>query len=87
LFFAGDSRPVLDAIEEFITGGLPTRAVDRVLATVMFTDVVGSRDQVAGMGDRRSSELLATHDGLTRAELDGFRGREVRTTGDGFLDL
>jgi class 3 adenylate cyclase len=56
-----------------------------VLATVLFTDVVGSTDQVAGMGDRRWSERLATHNGLTRAELERFRGREIETTGDGFL--
>jgi class 3 adenylate cyclase len=85
LFFEGDTGPLLDTIEEFITGRLPRNDVDRVLATVMFTDVVGSTDQVAGMGDRRWSELLATHDGLTRAELDRFRGREIETTGDGFL--
>jgi len=51
----------------------------------MFTDVVGSTDQAAGMGDRRWSELIATHDDLTRAELEHFRGREIGTTGDGFL--
>jgi class 3 adenylate cyclase len=85
LFFVGDTAPLLDAIEEFVTGRLPRHDVDRVLATVLFTDVVGSTDQVAGMGDRRWSELLATHDGLTRAELERFRGREIRTTGDGFL--
>jgi class 3 adenylate cyclase len=85
LFFVGDTEPLLDAIEEFVTGRLPRHGVDRVLATVLFTDVVGSTDQVAGMGDRRWSELLATHDGLTRAELERFRGREIETTGDGFL--
>jgi class 3 adenylate cyclase len=85
LFFAGDTGPLLDTIEEFVTGRLPSNDVDRVLATVMFTDVVGSTDQAAGMGDRRWSELLATHDGLTRAELERFHGREIRTTGDGFL--
>jgi len=85
LFFVGDTAPLLDAIEEFVTGRLPRHDVDRVLATVLFTDVVGSTDQVAGMGDRRWSELLATHDRLTRAELERFRGREITTTGDGFL--
>jgi class 3 adenylate cyclase len=84
-FFTGDTRPLMDAIEGFVTGRLPRHDTDRVLATVMFTDVVGSTDQAAGMGDRRWSELLATHDGLTRAELDRFRGREIETTGDGFL--
>jgi class 3 adenylate cyclase len=85
LFFAGDTGPLLDAMEEFVTGRLPHIEVNRVLATVLFTDVVSSTPQVAGMGDRRWSELLATHDGLTRAELDRFRGREIRNTGDGFL--
>jgi class 3 adenylate cyclase len=85
LFFVGDTGPLLDVIEEFVTGRVPTRDVDRVLATVMFTDVVGSTDQVAGMGDRRWSELLATHDELIRGELERFRGREIQTTGDGFL--
>jgi class 3 adenylate cyclase len=84
-FFVGDIARLLDVIEEFVTGQLPRHDVDRVLATVMFTDVVGSTDQAAGMGDRRWSELLATHDGLTRAELERFRGREIKTTGDGFL--
>jgi class 3 adenylate cyclase len=85
LFFVGDTSPLLDAIEEFVTGRLPRHGVDRVLATVLFTDVVSSTEQAAGMGDRRWSELLATHDGLTRAELERFRGREIRATGDGFL--
>ncbi|MDQ6854317.1 MAG: adenylate/guanylate cyclase domain-containing protein [Actinomycetota bacterium] len=85
LFFAGDTGPLLDTIEEFVTGRLPRHEVDRALATVLFSDVVGSTDQAAGMGDRRWSELLATHDGLTRAEFERFRGREIRTTGDGFL--
>ena len=85
LFFVGDTGPLLDAIEEFVTGRLPRHDVDRVLATVLFTDVVSSTEQAAGMGDRRWSELLATHDGLTRAELERFRGREIQTTGDGFL--
>jgi class 3 adenylate cyclase len=85
LFFVGDTAPLLDAVEPFVTGRLPRRDVDRVVATVMFTDVVGSTEQAAGMGDRRWSELLGTHEGLTRAELDRFRGREIKATGDGFL--
>jgi class 3 adenylate cyclase len=85
LGFVGDTGPLLDVIEEFVSGRHLAHDVDRVLATVLFTDVVGSTDQVAGMGDRRWSELLATHDSVTRAELERFRGREIRTTGDGFL--
>jgi class 3 adenylate cyclase len=84
-FFMGDTGPLLDAVEEFVTGRLPRHEVERVLATVLFTDVVSSTPQVAGMGDRRWSELLATHDDLIRAELEHFRGQEIRTTGDGFL--
>jgi class 3 adenylate cyclase len=85
LFFLGDTAPLLDAIEEFVTGRLPRHEVDRVLATVMFTDVVSSTPQAADMGDRRWSEVLATHDAVTRSELERFRGQEIRTTGDGFL--
>jgi class 3 adenylate cyclase len=85
LFFVGDTGPLLNAIEAFVTGGLPRHERDRVLATVMFTDVAGSTEQAAGMGDRRWAELLATHEGLTRAELERFRSREIKTTGDGFL--
>jgi class 3 adenylate cyclase len=85
LFSVGDTGPLLDAVEEFVTGGLPSHDVDRVLATVLFTDVVRSTDQVASMGDRRWSELLATHHDLMRVELERFRGREIKTTGDGFL--
>src|SRR5262245_43321581 len=85
LFFVGDAAPLLDAVEEFVTGRLASHEVDRTLATVLFTDVVSSTARVAGMGDRRWSEVLATHDDLVRAELERFRGREINTTGDGFL--
>ena len=85
LFFTGDSRPMLDAIEEFLTGRLPNRRVDRVLATVLFTDVVDSTPSAARLGDRRWLQLLANHNAAIRVELTRFRGREVRSTGDGFL--
>jgi class 3 adenylate cyclase/pimeloyl-ACP methyl ester carboxylesterase len=85
LFFAGDTGPMLDAIEEFLTGKLPTHDIDRVLATVVFTDVVGSTEQAARLGDRRWRELLASHDSLVRGELERFRGRAVKSMGDGFL--
>ncbi len=85
LFFVGDTGPWLDAIEEFLTGKLTTRDVDRVLATVLFTDVVGSTEHAARLGDRRWTELLATHDAIVRSELERFRGREVKSTGDGVL--
>jgi class 3 adenylate cyclase len=85
LAFVGDAGAVLDAIEEFLTGELPRPPADRVLATVLFTDVVDSTPLAAQMGDRRWRELLATHDALVRAELDRFRGREIKLTGDGVL--
>jgi class 3 adenylate cyclase len=86
LFFAGDPGPFLDAIEEFATGDLHTHEIsDRVLATVMFTDLVRSTEAMTRSGDRHWSELLAAHDAAIRAELDRFHGREVKSTGDGFL--
>ena len=80
----GDTR-MLGAVEEFITGGLPTHSADRMLATVMFTDVVQSTETLVDTGDRRWRELLATHDHLVRAQLARFEGHEVKATGDGFL--
>jgi class 3 adenylate cyclase len=85
LFFAGDCGPLLDAIEAFATGELPTHAIDRVLATVMFTDLVGSTEHTARIGDRRWKELLAAHDSAVRNELERWRGREIKSTGDGVL--
>jgi class 3 adenylate cyclase len=88
LFFAGDSGPMLDAVEEFLTGHLPAHHSDRVLATVLFTDIVGSTEFAAQVGDRRWKELLAEHDALVEAEILRFRGRIVRSTvetGDGAL--
>jgi class 3 adenylate cyclase len=83
--FVGDAGAVLDAIEEFLVGHLAPPQTDRVLATVLFTDLVSSTPQVAQMGDRRWRNLIATHDAVVRAELDRFRGREVRFDGDGVL--
>ncbi len=85
--FVGDTGPMLDAIEAFLTGKLTTPEPDRVLATVLFTDLVSSTAQVAEMGDRRWRNLLATHDALVRTELDRFRGTEVKSTGDGVLAI
>jgi class 3 adenylate cyclase len=85
LFFVGDAGPMLDTIEEFLTGQLPTHHSDRVLATVLFTDIVGSTEHAAQVGDRRWKEVLATHDVLLGAEVERFRGRMVKSTGDGVL--
>jgi class 3 adenylate cyclase len=87
LFFVGDTEPMLDAIEEFLTGALPAHRTDRVLATVLFTDIVSSTEQLSQMGDRRWKELLVTHDELLRAEVEQFRGRLVSSTGDGVLAI
>jgi len=76
---------MLDAIEEFLTGHLPAHHSDRVLATVLYTDIVGSTEFMAQVGDRRWKELLAAHDALVQAEVERFRGRKVKSTGDGVL--
>jgi pimeloyl-ACP methyl ester carboxylesterase len=83
--WAGDSDQVVDEIEEFLTGVRRSPEPDRVLATVLFTDVVGSTERAAALGDRRWGELLALHNEVVRGELDRYRGREVSTAGDGFL--
>ncbi len=83
--FTGDFEPVLDEMEEFLTGTRQVRPLDRVLATVMFTDIVDSTRRAANVGDRSWRELIGRHDELTRRQLDRFRGREVKTLGDGFL--
>jgi pimeloyl-ACP methyl ester carboxylesterase len=82
---AGNPDEIADEIEEFLTGTRPVPELDRVLATVLFTDIVGSTERAATLGDRRWRELLSTHDAVVRRELDRFRGREVDTAGDGFL--
>ena len=83
--FTGDFNPVLDEMEEFLTGTRRPRQLDRVLATVMFTDIVDSTRRAAAAGDRGWRELIGRHDELTRRQLERFRGREVKTLGDGFL--
>jgi len=75
----------VDEIEEFLTGARPARELDRVLATMLFTDIVGSTERAAELGDRRWRELLSGHDAAIRRELDRYHGHEVDTAGDGFL--
>ncbi len=72
-------------IEEFWTGHKPTPFLDRVLATVLFTDIAGSTERVEALGDRRWRQLLNEHDEIVRNELKRSRGREVKSLGDGFL--
>jgi class 3 adenylate cyclase len=85
LFWIGDTDGVLAEIEAFLTGVRPVREPDRVLATVLFTDLVGSTDMAAQLGDRRWTELLKTHHAEVRAALDRWQGSEIDTAGDGFL--
>jgi pimeloyl-ACP methyl ester carboxylesterase len=83
--WAGDSEDVLGEIEEFLTGTRSVAEPDRVLATVMFTDIVGSTERAAELGDARWRELLADHQAAVRGELARSRGREVKALGDGYL--
>jgi len=83
--WAGDQQRLLAVVEEFFTGVRPREDADRVLATVLFTDIVDSTRRASELGDQRWRSLLAAHDLAVRAELDRYRGREIKTTGDGFL--
>lgn len=85
LIFVGDSDADLDEIEEFLTGARHARASERILATVLFTDLVGSTKHLAELGDRKWRDLLDAHDRTIRRQLERFRGREVGTRGDGFV--
>jgi class 3 adenylate cyclase len=80
-----DSDHAIDEIEEFLTGVRPGPKTDRVLATVLFTDIVDSTRLASELGDQRWRELLEQHQALVRRSLERFEGREIKTTGDGFL--
>jgi class 3 adenylate cyclase len=81
----GDQEPVVDEIERFLKQIRDEAEPDRVLTTVLFTDVVGSTAKAAEIGDRAWGELLERHNTLARAYLGRFRGHEVNTTGDGIF--
>jgi class 3 adenylate cyclase len=85
LFSVGDSEAILGEIEEFLTGTRHEREPDRVLATVLFTDIVDSTRRAAEMGDAGWRALLQRHDELSRREIARHRGRAVKSTGDGVL--
>jgi class 3 adenylate cyclase len=86
LLYTEPVEVTLQEVEAFVTGTRNRAAgSDRALATVLFTDIVGSTEQAARLGDRSWKQLLATHDTLVRAEVDRFRGRVVKSTGDGVL--
>jgi class 3 adenylate cyclase len=84
-WWVGDPDPIVDAIEEFLTGSPARSGGERVLKTVLFTDIVGSTEQAAALGDRRWKEVLDAHDDAVRRQLARFGGEAVNTTGDGFL--
>jgi class 3 adenylate cyclase len=83
--FSSDVDAVADEVQAFLTGSRPTPRPDRILATVLFTDIVGSTGRAATLGDRDWRELLERHHRLLRAALERYGGREVHTAGDGFL--
>ena len=76
---------MMDHVAEFLTGQRPAVEVDRILTTVLFTDIVGSTEKAASPGDQRWASLLDSHDRTVRETLVHFRGREINTTGDGFV--
>lgn len=81
----GDQETLVEEIAAFVTGARPAREADRVLATVLFTDLVGSTERVAELGDQRWRALRDEHDQTVRRALERFGGREVDHAGDGFL--
>ena len=85
LIFLGEIDPVVSEVEEFLTGTRGASSSERVLATVLFSDIVDSTAQASVLGDRAWTERLDDHDAMVRAQLSRFRGREVNTTGDGFF--
>jgi class 3 adenylate cyclase len=87
LHFVEPWRPSFQEIAEFLTGRQAEVADDRVLATVLFTDIVDSTRRAAEIGDRDWHALLDAHDAVVRAQLSRFRGREVSTSGDSFLAM
>jgi class 3 adenylate cyclase len=85
LWWVGDSDSIVNEIQEFLTGERPATEPNRVLATLLFTDIVSSTKRAAEMGDQRWRDLLDRHNVLMHAEINRFRGNVVKSTGDGFL--
>jgi len=83
----GDSEAVLGEIEQFLTGARSRPDSARVLATVLFTDIVGSTERAAQLADADWADLLAAHNSRVRDQLERYAGREIDTTGDGFLAI
>jgi pimeloyl-ACP methyl ester carboxylesterase/class 3 adenylate cyclase len=84
-FHTPECGAVVDEIREFLTGARAAAHADRELATVLFTDIAGSTDRAAAIGDARWLEVRDAHNAIVRRHLDAYRGREVERTGDGFL--
>ena len=80
-----DGDDIMDEVREFLTGVREPAEPERVLATVLFTDIVGSTDRARELGDRRWRDLVERHHEVVRRDLDRFRGTEIDTAGDGFL--
>jgi class 3 adenylate cyclase len=85
MLWTGETERILDEVEEFLTGSRSAIESDRVLATVLFTDIVNSTKRAETIGDRAWHDVLDRHNALVRREISRHRGHEVRTMGDGFL--
>jgi class 3 adenylate cyclase len=85
LIHVGNTDAVIDEVQEFMTGVRDAEDTDRILATVLMTDIVGSTELAASLGDRKWTELLDAHDKVIDHQLERFRGRKVNPTGDGML--
>ena len=85
MFFVANNSGVVDEVAEFLTGARTSAEPDRVLATVLFTDIVASTERAAADGDHRWRLLLDAHDAVVRHEFTRFKGREIKNTGDGFF--
>jgi class 3 adenylate cyclase len=83
--YVGDWQSITDEIERFISGATRAPETDRVLATVMFTDIAGSTALAATLGDRRWRDAVERHNDIVRRAIDRYRGREIDTAGDGFF--
>jgi class 3 adenylate cyclase len=86
-YYKGDVDVILSVVQEFVTGEHAVPDDDRVLATVLFTDIVGSTQKATSLGDQTWRDLLVRHHALVRRQIAHFRGREIATAGDGFLAL
>ena len=87
VIWAGDYDPVITEVQTFLTGAKPVAEPDRILTTILFTDIVSSTEEAARLGDHRWRELRAEHDRIVRSLLSDYRGREIETAGDSFLAI